>query len=323
MKDLYKVLGVSEGASDDEIKKAYRKLAKQNHPDATGGDRVKTERFKEINDAYGILGDPEKRKEYERLKRAPVGADGMPIDFDPEAFAQAFGAGGGRGGGFRVGFGGAGQVPGDLGDLFENLFGAGAAAGRTRNPWARTAPRRPRGIDTVGTLELTFEEAALGTRKTLSLGDGRSFTVQVPAGVETGGRLRVPGHGMAGPGGRGDSGDLQLEIVVQPHHHLRRAGHVVELTLPVTLEEAIFGAQIDVPTLEGKARLTVPPGTSSGTRLRLRGKGIKSPDGSRGDQLCRVEIVVPRIAPDDAEARRLVHELAERGQQPGSVRNYS
>src|SRR4051812_8460963 len=157
MKDLYKTLGVSEDADADTIKKKYRKLAKENHPDANDGDKKKTERFKEISEAYGILGDDKKRKEYDRLRHAPMGNDGMPQGFDPDAFAQAFGGGGGfRGGGVHVS-----SDFGDLGDVFSNLFGGSA------NPFGRGRQRArapERGQDLIGRLDVSFREAALGAR---------------------------------------------------------------------------------------------------------------------------------------------------------------
>lgn len=310
MKDLYKILGVSENASDDAIKKAYRKLAKELHPDVTGGDKKKTERFKEINDAYQVLGDAKRRAEYDRLRHAPVGADGMPQGFDPELFSKIFGGGIGGGGpfhgGVRVETGG-----GDFGDFFSSLFGG---AGQS---WSRGRARR--GADVQGRLGITFREAALGTRKTVRSGSGAAIEVNVPAGVETGGRLRVPGQGVPAPGGA--AGDLHLEIEVAPDPVLRRSGDDVEMSLPLSIREAILGTKVDVPTVDGSVTLSVPPGTSSGAKLRLRGKGIRRPDGGRGDQLCRVEIVAPKLGPEDAETRKLVEDLDRRA-GGGRVRTF-
>jgi DnaJ-class molecular chaperone len=318
MKNLYKILGVPEDADDGALKKAFRRLAKEYHPDATGGDKRKTERFKEVNEAYAVLGDRQKRAEYDRLRRAPVGNDGFPQGFDPETFAQVFGGRGPFGAGTRVRVqtqgGNVGDV-GDLGDLFESLFGGGP------NPFARGGRRAPsRGADLAGVLELGFREAALGTRKTIRGGSGAPVEVQVPPGVDAGGKLRVPGQGGPAPRG-GQPGDLHLEVRVLGDPILRRSGPDVEMDLPLTLGEAVLGTQVDVPTVDGTVRLSVPAGTSSGAKLRLRGKGARRPDGTRGDQICRVQIVVPRLEPDDAEGRRLVEEL-ERRRGPGKVRDF-
>jgi DnaJ-class molecular chaperone len=310
MKDLYKTLGVAEDADEATIKKAYRKLAKEFHPDVTGNDKKKTERFKEINDAYGVLGDKEKRAEYERLKNAPVRPDGMPEGFDAEAFARTFGgARGGPGGGVR--FGGGNFSGDDLGDLFGSLFGENRRGGAAFNGGRPRPP--PRGADVIGTLPLTFAEAALGTKRSVRSGSGSTVEVSVPPGVESGGRLRVPGHGQPAPGrANGSPGDLYLELEVRPDTHLTRNGSDIELGVPVTFSEAALGTKISVPTVEGAVTVTIPPGTSSGARLRLRGKGIKKADGGRGDQIVRVEIVAPKGAADDDETRKLLEELARR-----------
>jgi DnaJ-class molecular chaperone len=305
MKDLYAILGVPENADAETIKKAYRKLAKQNHPDATGGDKKKTERFKEIGDAYDVLSDAKKRREYDRLRQAPVGADGMPQGFDPDAFSQIFGdfraSGGPRGGGFA-----------DFGDIFSTLFGGGGPT--------RPARGRGRGPDHEVTLEISFREAALGTRRRLRSGSGTTVEVNVPAGVSSGARLRVPGQGGQAPR-NGRPGDLYLDVRVTSDAHLRRSGDDVELALPLTLAEACLGTRVDVPTVDGSVRLTVPAGTSSGARLRLRGKGIKRAGGARGDQICRVEIVVPRLDPKDDAGRAAVMELDQRT-PAGKVRGF-
>src|SRR5262245_11157404 len=308
MKDLYKTLGVAENADDSAIKKAYRKLAKEYHPDVTGNDKKKTERFKEINEAYAVLGDAQKRKEYDRLKHAPVRPDGMPEGFDADAFARTFGGRATAGG---VEF--SGDV--DINDIFASLFG-GAGGGRATQTWGgRVRPRQSRGADVIGQLPISFAEAALGTTRTVRTGAGGTVDISIPPGVEDGGRLRVPGKGAAAPGKDGVPGDLYRELDVQADAHLRRAGDDVELDLPVTISEAVLGAKVEVPTVEGKVTLTVPPGTSSGARLRLRGRGIKRPDGARGDQIVRVEIVAPKLKPDDEETRKLFEQIASRTAQ--------
>jgi DnaJ-class molecular chaperone len=159
---------------------------------------------------------------------------------------------------------------------------------------------------------VTFTEAALGTRRTVRTGAGDTVEVAVPPGIETGGRLRIPGHGAAAPGKGGTPGDLYLDVVVRADPYLTRNEADIELDVPVTVSEATLGAKVQVPTVEGPVTVTIPPGTSSGARLRLRGRGIKKPDGSRGDQFCRVEIVTPKLGPDDAESRKLFEEIARR-----------
>jgi DnaJ-class molecular chaperone len=314
MKDLYKTLGVSETADEATIKKAYRKLAKDLHPDVTGDDKKKTERFKEINEAYAVIGEPEKRREYDRLKHAPVRSDGMPEGFDAEAFARTFG------GRARTTAGGV-EVGGDfdMNDLFANLFGG--AVGQAGNPWARARTRPVRGADIGGRLEVAFAEAALGAKRSVRTGSGGTVEVSIPSGVESGGRLRLPSQGAPAPAKGGTPGDLYLEIEVRPDPFLRRQDDDIELDLPVTMTEAALGAKVEVPTVEGPVTVTVPPGTSSGARLRLRSRGVKNADGTRGDQFCRVEIVTPKIKPDDAETRRLFEEIAKRT-NPGPVRKF-
>src|SRR5215831_8093859 len=203
MKDLYKTLGVAESADEAAIKKAYRKLAKEYHPDVTGNDKKKTERFKEINEAYAVLGDAQKRKEYDRLKHAPVRPDGMPEGFDPDAFARTFGGARANAGGVEFG----GDF--DVGDIFSSLFG-GAGGGRATQTWGRARPRQSRGADVIGQLPVTFAEAALGTKKTIRTGSGGTVDISVPPGVDHGGRLRIPGKGAAAPNASGIPGDLYL-----------------------------------------------------------------------------------------------------------------
>jgi DnaJ-class molecular chaperone len=325
MKDLYKTLGVAEDADDTTVKKTYRKLAKEFHPDVTGGDKKKTERFKEINEAYAVLGDKQKRAEYDRLKHAPVRPDGMPEGFDPESFARTFG--GGFGGGGRGARGGV-QFSGDfvdLGDIFSSLFGeqARARGGRAggADPFAQARVRPSRGSDMLGTLDVSFAEAALGTRRTVHTGSGAEVEVAVPPGVESGGRLRVPSQGAPSPQKGGAPGDLYLDINVNPDRYLRRNGGDIELDLPVSVSEAALGAKVEVPTVEGRVTLTIPPGTSSGSRLRLRGRGVKKSDGTRGDQVCRVEIIVPKLRAEDTEIRKLFEEIA-RHTAGSSVRSF-
>src|SRR4029079_14513326 len=203
---------------DASIKKSSRKLAKEYHPDVTGNDKKKTERFKEINEAYAVLGDAQKRKEYDRLKHAPVRPDGMPEGFDPDAFARTFGGARATAGGVEF----SGDF--DVGDIFASLFG-GAPGGRATQTWGgRVRPRQSRGADVIGHLPVSFAEAALGTKRTVRTGAGGTVDISIPPGVGTRRRLSTHGNGAAAPGKDGVPGDLYWELDVQSDPHLRRAG---------------------------------------------------------------------------------------------------
>ncbi len=299
--DHYKTLGVAEDASAEDIKKAYRRLAKKYHPDATGNDSAKAEKFKEISEAYTVLSDDKTRGEYDRQRRNPFhhmgGGGGAGTDTDGfDALRDLFsrrgraGAGGARGGGApqegTEGFG--------FGDIFGDVFGGRGGA-------KKPIP------DTALAVELSFEEAALGTTLPLSFrveNEARSIKARIPPGAADGTRLRLSGQGAK----RGQQvGDLVLEIKVRAHAHFKRDAQDIHLICPITIDEGVLGAKIEVPTLEGRATVNVPPGTSSGLKLRLRGKGIAKPDGTRGDQYVELQIVVPKGLPE--RARRLVEEL--------------
>jgi DnaJ-class molecular chaperone len=295
MKDYYSTLGVSEGAAAEEIKKAYRKLAKQYHPDATGGDAKKGDRFKEISEAYSVLGDATKRSQYDQLRQNPQaqsaewgGTTGVDIS---DIFAQFFG--GGRAGGGRNGSGphvewhvesmGGDQGGSPFGDLFSSFGG-----GRRKGKRGAAAQRQ------VYLLELDFKEAALGAVKTVQPPSGQAVTIRIPPGAQEGTRLRA--------------GDLSFQIVVRPHATLRREGNDIHSDVMVGFAEAMLGGKVDVETLDGKVALTVPHGTSSGATLRLRGKGAAAPGGARGDHYVHVGISVPKTL--SPKARELVEELA-------------
>lgn len=298
-KNLYEVLGVARGASEDEIRKSYRKLARKYHPDVNPGDKQAEDRFKDISQAYAVLSDAEKRKLYDEF-----GEVSLEGGFDPEAARrsrEAFGT--------RFGTGGARVDPGafefgGLEDLFGNLFGRTGRGGAAR------------GSDLEAELELDFLEAARGGEKRLvvqrpTAGGGvrsETVTVRIPAGVAEGGRIRIPGKGGEGMGG-GSPGDLHARIRVRPHPIFRREGRDLVLDLPITVREAALGTRLEIPTLEGRVTLTVPPGTDSGRRLRLRGKGVPHPSGGpAGDLYAVVQIRVPRNL--DAEGRARLDELA-------------
>jgi DnaJ-class molecular chaperone len=297
-KDLYEILGVSRDADRDAIRRAYRKLARQNHPDLNPGDKAAEERFKDISKAWEVLEDAEKRRNYDEF-----GEVSLEAGFDPEKARQAreaFGA--------RFGFSGqpgAGQSAeefhfGGIDDLLGNLFG-GNVEGRGF---------RLRGADLETRLELDFLEAVRGGEKRLTVtrptAEGgattETVTVRIPPGVDSGGRLRLQGKGAPGIGG-GPPGDLHVGLQVRPHRVFRREGRDLVVELPITVREAILGGRVEVPTLDGRATLTVPPGTQGGTRLRMRGKGVPSPRGGpAGDLLVRVQIRVPREVDDEAKA---------------------
>ncbi len=331
-KDYYEVLGVKRGASDDEIKKAYRKLARKFHPDLNPGDKAAEEQFKALQEVYDVLSDPENRKLYdqygENWRAVKAGAGAPPPGWEgarrttretgPQAggfdfgdFEFNFGTGGGGGGGF---------------DIFEEMFGR-AGRGRGR--------RSGRGEDVEAELELSLEEAHRGGRRTLQMqvaepcptcgGTGvkdgkpcetcrgagqvlkpKTIEVNIPAGVRDGSMVRLAGQGGTGSNGNAP-GDLYLHIRLRPHPAFTVRGDDLEVEIPIAPWEAVLGAQVEAPTIDGKVELKVPPGAKSGQRLRLRGQGLNKRKGGRGDEYVRLKIAVPRdVTPEE---RRLYEEL--------------
>jgi DnaJ-class molecular chaperone len=306
-KNLYDVLGVARDADRDTIRKAYRKLARQYHPDLNPGDSAAEDRFKQISHAWEVLGDEEKRRNYDEFGEVSLeaGFDAEKARHAREAFGQRFGFGEGAG----PGPGGASEEFhfGNLDDLLGRFF-------RGRGEQEREF--RMRGHDLEASLELGFLDAVRGGEHRLTLrrpsasGEllSETLTVRVPPGVDEGGRLRIPGKGAPGIGG-GPAGDLHVTLHIRPHKVFRRDGRNLELDLPITVREAIQGAKVEVPTLDGRATLTIPPGTDSGTRLRMRGKGVPDPRGGPpGDLLVRVQVRVPRGV--DEQAREALDVLA-------------
>ncbi len=293
-KDPYEILGVSRTASQDEIKRKYRQLAKQLHPDRNPGNKQAEERFKELQAAYEVLGDPERRAQYDRF-----GAGGPRPDFHTWTSP---GAGG------PTPFDGIDIEFGDLGSIFEQFFRRPGTRRRT----ARVNRRpQPRGADLEVVVELSFEEAARGCKRDVVLSGGggggsQRIEVRIPPGVHDDQRIRVRGQGHAGPGGHGD---LMIRCRVRPHPYFRREGDDVFLDLPLTITEAALGTKVEIPTLDGPTVVTVPPGTSSAKRLRLRGKGIRRPGAKSGDMYVVVRIVAPQRL--TARARTLLRELSE------------
>jgi len=322
-KDLYEILGVKKGATDAELRKAFHALAKKFHPDMNPGDKASEQKFKEVNLAYEVLKDPKKRAQYDAMRAA-----------GENPFARAR-TGGGPGGGpwssrrppggpgqggspFGEGFGDFG-----LGDLFEEIFGGGAGrrggpgpqGGRPPPRWGEEGGqfRRP-GTDQETTLTISFMEAARGGERFIELTDGRKLTVTIPEGVSTGSKIKLKGQGEPGIGGA-PAGDLILNLTVLAHGYFVREEEDILLKVPVSFSEAVLGAEIEVPTLDGKAVVKLPAGISSGQRLKLAGKGIRSTKtGNRGDQHVEVQIKLPK--PPDARYQQAAKDLKEASFDP-------
>ena len=274
-KDYYAVLGVSSSASEKEIQTAYRKLARELHPDANPGDTAAEERFKEVSAAYDVIGDAETREQYDQARAMGPGMGGSP-----------FGGAGGPGGfSFDVG------DMGDLSDLLGGMFGGGAG------PFGRGGPRPQRGRDQEAQLRLSFDESVAGVTTSVTISGGadggtRSIKVRIPAGVEDGQRIRLKGKGGPGHGG-GPAGDLFVIVLVNDHPIFGRDGRNLTLDLPVTFDEAALGADVKVPTYAGEhVKLRLPAGTQPGRTFRVKGHGIEA-GGTRGDLLVTVEVAVP------------------------------
>jgi curved DNA-binding protein len=299
-KDYYETLGVPRNASDDDIRKAYRKLARKYHPDVSK-EKNAEEKFKELGEAYDTLKDKEKRAAYDQLGRYQPGQEFRP----PPGWESQFGA-----------FGFEDVV--DLSDLFAH-FGGGAARGRGRARGGARGFTMP-GQDYEVTAHVTLEDAARGTELAVDLSapepgpDGtlrrvpKKIRVRVPKGATNGQRLRVPGKGGPGMGG-GPAGDLYINVVLMPHPLYKVSEHDLYLDLPVTPSEAVLGASVEVPTLEGRVRVNVKPGSRAGQKLRLTGKGLPLPGGGHGDLYCVLQIVTPSVLSD--REKQLYEELAK------------
>jgi DnaJ-class molecular chaperone len=306
-RDYYEILGVSREATEDEIKKAYRRLARKHHPDFNKNDaKGAEERFKEISAAYAVLSNKEARAKYDRFGHAAGGpANGPGFDFSGADFSDFFSAFG-RGG---KGFDDLGRSGFSMDDLFGGIFGG---AGRRSGFGRHTAARR--GPDMAAEIALDFVEAAQGAQKQIGVdrGDGRSqrITVRVPGGVQDGQKIRLGGQGGDGTA-TGMAGDLYLTVHVRPHPFFRRVGGDLEVTVPVTIAEAVLGAKVSVPAIGGPVTMTLPPGTQGGQRFRLKGKGARNvKTGAAGDLFAVVEIATPRDI--DERSRELLAEFERR-----------
>jgi curved DNA-binding protein len=285
--DLYKVLGVAREASDDELRITYRKLARKYHPDVNPNNPKAEERFKEISFAYEVLSDQEKRKRYDEF-----GIQGLAHGFDPDQTrAYHRWSEGARRSPYSGAF--AGEV--DLEDLLSNVFGRGRAA---RGP--------ARGADASGEITVDFMAAVRGEEVRVDLPGKGTIRLRVPPAADEGTRIRLAGKGEQGRDG-GPPGDLYLTLHVRPHRFFQREGADLRLDLPVTLPELIEGASVEVPTPEGSVKMTIPPGSANGARLRLRAKGVPRHGGERGDLLVRLVVELPST--DDPRLKEIAREL--------------
>jgi molecular chaperone DnaJ len=292
-KDFYKILGVAKDASDADIKKAYRKLARQYHPDTNSGDAAAEKKFKDISEAYSVLSDPDERQQYDAIRAmgggarfAPHGAGSTANGGFEDLFGGLFTGGGGRHSG---GFSTAGGVPPEFADLFGGGFGGGPAG-------FQRAPQK--GADRTASTSISFAGSIRGTTIGLREPDGEVIDVRVPAGIKDGQKVRVRGKGQYGPAG---NGDLLVTVNVKPHDFYTRDGDNLRIHVPVSFPEAALGADIEVPTIDGEhVRVRVPAGTPSGRTLRVKGRGVKTSKAT-GDLLVTIDVAVPQNLSKEAE----------------------
>lgn len=292
--DPYAALGVSRSATADDIRRAYRKLAKELHPDVRPGDKSAEERFKRATAAFNLLSDPITKARFDRGEIDADGNERAAFSSRPRQSARAHaGAGAGPGPGMHDAF--------DLGDIFSDLFGPGFGGGRTYT--------RMRGRDIRFTLDVDFLDAVNGARRRISLAEGRTIDVAIPAGVETGQVLRLKGQGGAGVQG-GPPGDALVELNVRPHPFFRREGQDIHMDLNVSLTEAVEGGKVQAPTPTGPVTLTIPAGSNTGKILRLKGKGV----AGQGDQFVRLQVVLPETT--DEDLKKFVKKWSRRDYTP-------
>ncbi|KRE66218.1 molecular chaperone DnaJ [Arthrobacter sp. Soil736] len=294
-KDFYAILGIAKDASDADIKKAYRKLARLHHPDTNSGDPASEKKFKDISEAYSVLSDPDERQQYDAVRAmgggarfAPHGAGSTANGGFEDLFGGLFTGNAGRHSG---GFSTAGGIPPEFADLFGGGFGgAGGPAGYQRAP--------QKGADRTASTSISFAGSIRGTTIGLREPDGDVIDVRVPAGIKDGQKVRVRGKGQYGPSG---NGDLMVTVNVKPHDFYTRDGDNLRIHVPVSFPEAALGADIEVPTIDGEhVRVRVPAGTPSGRTLRVKGRGVKTSKGT-GDLLVTIDVAVPRNLSKEAE----------------------
>jgi DnaJ-class molecular chaperone len=328
MRDPYEVLGVSKGASQEDIKKAYRKLAKKLHPDSNKKDPKAATKFSELNGAYEIVGDTDKRKQFDR---GEIDAEGKPRFQGFEGFGGRPGAGagpfgGGREGNFesftrgpegvrRSGSRGGGAGGAGFEDILSQMFGMRGRGGPGASFEAEDIGSALRGQDVTATASITLNEAAHGGTRRLELPIGKEVEFKIPPGIQNGKQIRLRGQGMPSPGG-GPPGDVLITIEIAPHPLFKVDGQDLRLDLPITLYEAVLGAKVRVPTLDGAVQLSIPPNTSSGRAFRLKGKGLPGKPAA-GDLYVTTKIVLPDGK--DAELEELMQKWRE--QKPHDPRN--
>lgn len=299
MADPYSILGVSKAADGKAIKVAYRKLAKELHPDKNKDNPKASDRFSEVTQAYDLLSDPKKRGQYDR---GEIDENGQPrFTGNPFGGGGGHGQGGPAGGNFDFGNGGI-----DLGDIFDGLFGGagGARPGGGPGPRPQQAPP-PKGANIAYAHLVSFTDAATLAPQRITLSDGKTVEFKLPAGMVAGQQIRIPGKGQLGPGGHGDA---MVTLQIGKHPHLVRDGDNIRIDLPISLKEAVAGGKVKVPTVDGAVMLTVPPRTNSGAVLRIKGRGFTAKTGARGDQLVTLMIHLPT---DPAELAQLSDILSD------------
>lgn len=307
-KDFYATLGVSKDASESDVKKAYRKLARTHHPDQNPGDEAAEKKFKEISEAYAVLSDPQERQEYDAIRAMGGGARfSAPGGAGGGGFEDVFGGMFGGGGGPRTT-----QSGPDLSDLFSGMFGGAAGQTGGFGDAGYPRPRPTKGADRTATTTISFRGSIQGTTVSLRAPDGETIEVKIPKGIRDGQKVRARGKGSPGAAGRGD---LLVTVHVREHEFFHRDGDDLRITVPVTFPEAALGATIEVPTLERPVKVKVPAGSQCGRVLRLKGRGVER-GTTTGDLLVELHVTVPTELDDDARAAIEALQSALAGDDP-------